>query len=397
MPGTMRKRGGDSWYLEVTIGTDFRGKPIRYNRTVHGTRKQAERELAKFYSQCENGEISKQSITTVYQMCNTVMDKKIRPASKNNTIKGYESILRQIQSTIGSQKASKLKPIHVQEWVNYLSYEYENPRRRRKSKDAGLSPKSVKNAYSFLNMCYETMIEWGELDKKPTSHIRLPKQSNKEVDALTKDEVVLFLGLLDTLPREKQDFKVAVLLALFCGLRRGEICGIDEETVDFDEMSIPITKTRYIGPDGVFEDTPKSESSIRKVYFPDEVGKEIQSLIIYHKELRLQLGCLWNNSPALIKGTFGSPLYPTLLWDDLNKLLQAHAMRHFGLHCLRHTYTAMLSWLGKDISEISKSLGHSQKSTTLNTYMHLFQDADDAKRKTALELSNQIAEFKRTK
>ena len=41
MPGTMRKRGTDSWYLEVTIGTDFRGKPIRYNKTVHGTKKQA--------------------------------------------------------------------------------------------------------------------------------------------------------------------------------------------------------------------------------------------------------------------------------------------------------------------------------------------------------------------
>ena len=53
MAGTMRKRGKDSWYLEVTIGTDFRGKPIRYSRTVHGTKKQAEKELAKFYTECE--------------------------------------------------------------------------------------------------------------------------------------------------------------------------------------------------------------------------------------------------------------------------------------------------------------------------------------------------------
>lgn len=390
MPGTMRKRGQDSWYLEVTIGTDFRGKPIRYSRTVHGTKKQAKKELAKFYTECEAGKISKSNNMSVYEMCNMVMEQKIRPAAKKNTTKGYESILRMIQDTIGCQKASKLKPIHVQEWVNYLSNEYVNPRRRRKNKDIGLSPKSVKNAYSFLNMCYETMIEWEEVNKKPTSHIRLPKQNNKEIDSMKKNEVFLFLKNLDLLPREKQDFKVAVLLALFCGLRRGEICGIDEDFIDLEENSIEIKKTRYIENGGLFEDTPKSSTSVRTVYFPDEVREEIHSLIMYHKEQKLQLGSKWIDSPALIKGVFGDPIYPTLLWDELTKFLEKHNMRHFGFHTLRHTYTSMLSWMGKDISEISKSLGHSKKSTTLNTYMHLFQDADDAKKKTAQDISSQI-------
>lgn len=180
-----------------------------------------------------------------------------------------------------------------------LSYEYENPRCRRKNKDVGRSPKSVKNAYSFLHMCYETMIEWGEMEKTPTLHIRLPRQTNQEIDALTKEEVFLLLNLLDTLSREKQNFKVAVLLALFCGLRRGEICGIDEDTIDFEEMSIPIRKTRYIGKDGVFKDMPKSETAIWNVYFPDEVGQEIRSLIIYHKEQQLQMGNVWQDSPHL--------------------------------------------------------------------------------------------------
>lgn len=69
-------------------------------------------------------------------------------------------------------------------------------------------------------------------------------------------------------------------------------------------------------------------------------------------------------------------------------------MRHFSFHTLRHTYTSMLGWMGKDISEISASLGHSKKSTTLNTYMHLFQDLEDAKKKTAADLSEQITKLK---
>lgn len=86
MPGTMRKRGGDSWYLEVTIGTDFRGKPIRYNKTVHGTKKQAEKELAKFYADCEAGRISKSAKFTITEMCNDVMEQFVSQNMKQKHI-----------------------------------------------------------------------------------------------------------------------------------------------------------------------------------------------------------------------------------------------------------------------------------------------------------------------
>ena len=42
MPGTKRKGKGDAWYLEVTLGTNAKGKPVRYNRTFHGSEKEAE-------------------------------------------------------------------------------------------------------------------------------------------------------------------------------------------------------------------------------------------------------------------------------------------------------------------------------------------------------------------
>ena len=70
MPGTYRKRGNDSYRLEVCIGTDYRGKPIRYSKTVHcKSNKEAEKELARFYTECENGTVSRSSNITVADLC----------------------------------------------------------------------------------------------------------------------------------------------------------------------------------------------------------------------------------------------------------------------------------------------------------------------------------------
>lgn len=385
MPGSYRKRG-KKYYLEVTI-TDYSGKLNRFSKTCDlkiNTDTKAEKELAKFYAACVEGKITKQSSLTISDMCDLVMEKIAVPTLKRNTVRGYKTCKKRIDATIGDKKMAKLKPIHVQDWVNELRDYGEN----------GLSPKTIKNTYSFLRMCFGMMVEWGELDKSPCVRIRLPKPEPKEIDILTKDEVVCFLNNLDRLPEAQQDYKVAALLALFCGLRRGEICGIDEDSVDLEQSQAQIRKAHYIDDAGVYEDTPKSKAAYRTIVFPKEVSDEIQTLITFHKKRKLLLGTKWQESSALIKGAFGNAMYPNNLWDWLTQFLDQNNMRHFSFHALRHTYTSMLGWMKKDIAEISKSLGHSKQSTTLNTYMHMFQDLEEAKRKTASDLSEQIIRLK---
>lgn len=385
MPGSYRKRG-KKYFLEVSI-TDYSGKKNRFSKTCDlsiNTDAKAERELAKFYAACSEGKVTKQSSITVSEMCEMVIAKLVTPTLKRNTRRGYKTCKKRIDETIGDMKVAKLRPIQIQDWVNDLKDYGKN----------GLKPKTIKNTYSFLHMCFETMVEWGELNKTPCTNIRLPQPEDKEIDTLTQGEVVQFISLLDTLPEDKQDYKVAALIALFCGLRRGEICGIEEAAVDLDRLEARIHKTLYIDEDGVFEDTPKSKASYRTIIFPKEVGEEIRQLITYHKKQKLLLGSKWQDSSALIKGTYGNAMYPNNLWDWITRFLEENEMRHFSFHALRHTYTSMLGWMKKDISEISKSLGHSKQSTTLNTYMHMFQDLSDAKRQTASDLSEHIIKLK---
>lgn len=380
MPGTIIKRG-DSWRLQVTIGTDFRGKPIRYSKTVKGTRKQAERELAKFYADCEAGNVNESGNFTVEEMCNDVMRQSVVPNAKRNTSRGYNICLNRIKGTIGNLKASKVTPRHVQEWVNELSAN-------------GLSPKTIKNTYSFLHMCFETMVSWRMLGESPCHHIKLPKNERKTPPYLTKDEFIAFVNALETIPRDNLDYKIAFMLALFCGLRRGEICGLNDEDVDTEACELTVKRTRNIGKEGIYEDSPKSKSSTRLCAMPNELAFEINRLRTFHKERQLLLGSKWEHCPALLKNACGGPIHPGSILEQLKRFCKENQLKKTHVHALRHTHASMMKWMGYDLLDVSAELGHSEKSTTLNVYAHIFEDRKEKAHNMAAGISSLIANSK---
>lgn len=378
MPGTKRKRGGDSWRLEVTIGTDYRGKPRRFSKTVHcKSEAAADRELARFYVECESGSVMRASDFTVSAMCADVLE-QLTPTLKKNTVKGYQVCLRRIDASIGPRKAAKVLPKHLQEWVNDMAA-------------SGTGPKTIRNTYSFLRMCYEKMIEWDVLAKTPCQYVRLPKMQKSEPPYLEKEDLIRFIAALDTLPDDKQDCKVAWMLAFMCGLRRAEICGLDEEDVDLEKRELHIRRTRNVETGGLYVDTPKSLSSTRSVAFPEALATEIRRLLIYHKKQRLKCGALWEGSPALIKSAAGGSMHPNYPGSYLAKFCKRNNLPHTHMHALRHTHASLMKWMGYDVLDVSAQLGHSQKSTTLNIYSHLFENAMDRSHRMADNLDDQLS------
>lgn len=377
MPGYKRKRGKDAWYLEVTIGTDFTGKPIRFSKTVHcKSEKEAEKELARFYVECEDGRVSRSASFTVSAMCGEVID-MLSPNLKKTTLLGYGSCKHRIDETIGSLKATKATPKHVQEWVNQLTAQ-------------GYSPKTVKNTYSFLRMCYQKMMEWGTIEDTPCRFVKLPKQKPAEPVSLDKEQLLRFIEALDTVPKEKQDYKVSWMLAFMCGLRRGEICGLNEDDIDLTNNELHVRRTRNIDVGGIYEDSPKSATSVRQVAFPEALAVEIRKLLTLHKEWRLKAGQIWQGSPALIKGETGGPIYPILLGERLASFCEENDLPRIRMHSLRHTHASMMKWMGYDLLDVSAQLGHSQKSTTLNIYSHLFENHMDRSHRMADRLQSEF-------
>ena len=364
MPGSKRERSPGKWTLTVTIGTDYRGKQRRFNKTFHGSAAEAEKALAVFYAECVGGCYSRGSDQIISDMVSDYIHDRPAGSLKQNTIAGYEQHQRSwIDPFIGNLRASKATAKKLQDWVNDLSQ--------------FLSPKSVRNAVGLLSASFERYIKLDVLSINPCENIVLPKKNHAEAQFYDEDEVLLFLDALDQLDGPDLVYKVLFELALFCGFRKSELLGIELQDLDLTHCRIKIRQTRYRADGGGSRlDTPKTNKSVRDVAFPEIVKKDIVKLIAYYSEQALMLRDEWHASTALFRGTFGRPIGTTQPLKKLHALQDKCGLKRITLHQLRHTNVSIMISMGLDLKTIQERGGYSNSSTPLNIYGHLFRNQD---------------------
>lgn len=164
---------------------------------------------------------------------------------------------------------------------------------------------------------------------------------------------------------------------LITGARRGEILGLKWDKVDFENNRIYICNNVLYAPDiGVYEDTPKTETSKRYIALPEETMR----LLMQHKREQaaelLKLGISQSRSGFVFCQYDGKPMHPDSVTNFLYKFSKRNNLPHINAHAFRHTMASLLYFNGADSVSISKRLGHAQVSTTANIYAHLMEEAD---------------------
>lgn len=365
--GTLRQRGKDSWTLTVSIGFDCNGNRKRAYKTVKAeSREEAEIELALFVRECEANDIKVACTHTLESFIELWKRDFAKQNIKRSTMASYNRMISAHLDSLRSRKLNSIKHYEIQRWINELT-------------DSGLSPKSVRNYYFMLHGILKKAVQWEFILKNPADNIELPKRTYSESDYYEKEEVFRLLEILDQMEGNDLNYKVCVLLALFGGLRKGEICGLDECDIDFERNRIHIRQNRIteVGS-GVYIDTPKTDSSRRTISLPQVVMNEIERLLEFQTSEQIRLGDRWQESPALIKSEDGDALYPQNLYRWFVRLQRNNGLRHIPFHGLRHTHVSMLINTGCRLDEVSNRVGHAQKTTTLNVYAHLFEKDDTA-------------------
>lgn len=364
MAGYKRHRGGDSWELTVTLGTDFTGKRKRFTKTVHcKNEKAAEKELARFLVDCEDGNYNSSKPMTVEAFSIIYMNECVKRYHKRNTQEStQQTINKWITPYIGKRKIAAIKKLDVIQWVNMLT-------------DKGKSPKTVRNIYGVLKKMFDYAMEVDVLAKTPCKDIRLPNLNKKPAKSYTSDEVEKILNGLDELPEDQQLYKCFILLSLFGGFRHGELLGFDWDHISFDTHEISVIQTRYWTDEGeMFVDTPKSNSSVRTIVLPEFVIKELSKLKTIQIQQRFQFKEDYNINQAIFKLEDGSYMPDKKAYYWFESFCKRNDIPFSGIHILRHTHASLLADLGNNMVQVSNRLGHSQLSTTLNIYTHLFKD-----------------------
>lgn len=245
-----------------------------------------------------------------------------------------------------------------------------------------LSRKTIKNYHSFLsgvleNAFYDEIIDENPAHRVSLKRIKMDNNSEKpEIEVYSIDECK---KLFELSRNEGENFYCIILLAVLCGLRRGEILGLSWDDIDFETKSILINKNLlYYPKKGVKLTTPKTKSSIRKIVAPDIIFEQLKVVKKIQDENKDLFEVDYNSYNLCFTNFEGRPMNPDTFSTQYSRMLRKNKdkIRYVKFHGLRHTNASLLIAAKTDITTTSKRLGHKSTKTTLDIYSHLLEKTD---------------------
>jgi len=227
------------------------------------------------------------------------------------------------------------------------------------------SPASVRKIVHVLRRVLGHAVNDGLLKGNPAAAVRLPAEPRHEQRFLTQAQAMTLADCIA--PR----FKAMVLVAVFGGLRFGELGGLQRKHVNAAKNTITVKQTLVEVGSELTLGPPKTKTSIRTVTLP----RSVMAALVEHLN-RYQL----DTSPdALVfTGQRGKSLmrnnWYRHYWQPATKSAGMEGLR---FHDLRHTFVALWVSLGRNPKEVSRAAGHSSVAFTLDRYGHLYETDHD--------------------
>jgi integrase len=265
----------------------------------------------------------------------------------------------------------EFRTYHVQQFIQYLSSE----KLRGDDKEGHIAPSTVKRyttvLRSILTLAYK--LEYMDEDVGISRRIEFPKHEAPEVEVYTLEEVNQILAAAEIEPIH---IRTLIEIALFTGLRRGEIVGLKWEDIDLEKKRLSVRRSIYKPKDGkAQEKTPKSKCSIRTIAIPDRLCETLKNYKANQERHASYLGSDWRNLGYVFTEKDGYVMNPHSPTKQFDHFLKRHGIRHLKLHGLRHTSATLLLANGCDIKTVSTRLGHADIETT-NIYVHTLESID---------------------
>ena len=163
---------------------------------------------------------------------------------------------------------------------------------KAKPADMQLSARTVQHYYDTLEAMLEKAVQWDLLKKNPMDKVDRPIARKKKVNYLTEERAVELLRCLHDEPN--MCYRAALLLALLCGLRLGEVGALRLSDVDWVHGTIDISHAlKYTPQAGNFEGAPKSEAGERLISLPASMMAVLHETREYQRDAKAWAGDVW--------------------------------------------------------------------------------------------------------
>ena len=268
-------------------------------------------------------------------------------------------------------------------------------------KDQMISPSVILKIHALMRGAFRKAVAWKYITVNPAENVTLPKYSCKERASWSASEVKYALAIC-----ENPVLKLAMLLALGCSMRIGEILGLtwdcvelSSEALEAETASLSITKelrrcqksslealekrgrnkTLFVFPTWKQTDCttalvlkpPKTESSIRTVFLPRTVAMALLDAKKQQDEIKLLLGSDYQDFGLVLAQPNGRPYERRQIERMLDVFIAENDLRKVVFHSLRHSSTSIKLQIScGNIKAVQADTGHAQARMVTEVYSH---------------------------
>lgn len=355
--GMLRQKNKNFWEASIVVGHDKNGKPI-FKSTSGKTKKEALEKLHLLIETYRGVELTEDSKMLVKDWLKKWLEEEMSLTLKESTYRMYErTINTYINPRIGDKKISALTTRDIQEMYNDLK---RNGRvHYHPQKGTELAGSSVRSIHMMLHEALDVAVRENIIVKNPTNGTTIPSKEVYNKQVFNEEQLENFMKII----QEDFEWYDFFFLELTTGLRRGEICGL--KWCDFDEekgtLKIERSVVRKENGDILITST-KTYNSDRMILLPPSTKK-----ILSQRERESEWIFPRKDNNHL-------PMKPQTAYHHLKTLLKRAGLPMIRFHDLRHTFATHALTSGIDAKTLSKMLGHTNASFTIDTYTHVTSD-----------------------
>jgi integrase len=338
------------WEVRVFLGRTAEGRVRHLQRTFPGTKRAAERELARLIADQDREPVAAPDQPVVWGPTTTIND-AIAAWQLNGwedlspkTVLRYESVWNvHIRKSIGRRRIATLSPYDLERYFRGL-------------KQAGLSEGSVRMVRAVIHRACRLARRWsGNVLPNPVGDTELPVwKLDERPEKVRAPEVGEVLALLAAARRSDLRFAVFLLTLAATGVRRGEACALRWSDLDWEAGTLRVDEAVVAARGGAVVRGPKTRASVRTVAVDDGTMKEIALLRDRQRDLAAACGVPVRSDAFVFSFEPGGqlPPYPDSFSHALARVrAEAGVSADLHLHSLRHFHATALDAV---ISEAQK-------------------------------------------
>lgn len=290
-----------------------------------------------------------------------------RPAPARTIGTDY-AVRTHIAPHIGRYALAKLTPQHIASLLATLG------EARKADGTPRYKATTIRRTREVLRNALNQAVKWNLIPRNVVLLVDGPKAEKYDARFIERAEAERLLQAAQADPK----LDALVTVALLLGLRKGEALGLRWVDVDWTLRRLTIRRALVESDNRLQLADTKTAGSVRTVPLPQQAIRALERHRARQAEARLLAGGRWQDQGLVFPSSIGTPWNPHNVLRLFGPLIEQAGLGELRFHDLRHTYASLQLAAGTPVATVSKLLGHTSITTTVNLYGHLLEESKGA-------------------